>query len=99
RNGHAFVAAQSRLRHGRGREIEIDVVGGEQIEANMTVVIEERAAAAPARLLPLRRQHAIGDIFECAVATVVKQLIPAPRGYEEIVVAVVVVVCGAGALS
>ena len=33
----------------RGRQIEVDVVGDEQIEAAVTVVVEERAARAPAR--------------------------------------------------
>src|SRR5262245_29653398 len=94
---HPLVTAQARVGHWRGLEVEVDVVGGEEIEQAVAIDVEERAAGAPAR----RRQQAGagGDILERTVAAVVEQAILPPERDVEIVVAVVVVVAGARALS
>ncbi len=47
-DGDALVAAQAGLGHGRGRELHVDVVGDDEIEAAVAVVVEKRAAGAPA---------------------------------------------------
>ena len=98
RDRHALVAAQPRLGHGRRREIEVDVVGGEQVEAAVAVVVEEGAARAPARA-HVAESRRVGHVLERAVARVAEQAVLAPEGDEQILVAVVVVVAGAGALS
>src|SRR5258707_1035621 len=48
-DGKSLVAAQPRRWQRRLREIEIDVVGDEEIQPAIAVVIEKRAAGAPAR--------------------------------------------------
>ena len=92
----AAIRALPRTR--RRRRIEVDVVGDEQIEAAVAVVVEEAAAGAPA----LRRsRHAglLGHVGERAVAVVVVEDVAAPVADEQIVEAVVVVVADAAALS
>ena len=102
--GHhqSLVQARARFRHGRGLRIEVDVVGDEQIEVAVAVVIDESAAGVPA-VQPLSRCRGDAglsrDVRERAVAVVVLQDAVAPVGDEQIVVAVVVVVADAHALA
>ena len=97
--GHhrALVPAQSRLRHRCGLQIEVDVVGGKQIEEAVAVVIHERAARAPA--CAGDEPRAGGDVFERAVAAVPEQTVLTPESHEQIGEAVVVVVSCARPLS
>ena len=48
-------------------EVEAQVVGDEQIEPAVAVVVDERAAGAPARP-PVAQPGARGDVLEAAVA-------------------------------
>ena len=54
-NHHAFVEARAGFGHRRGRQIEIDVVGDEQIEVAVAIVIDEGASGVPARFRSRRR--------------------------------------------
>ena len=63
RHLQALVAAQAGLRRRRRRQIEIDVVGDEEIEPAVAVVVEERAAGAPARRA-LRQAGRCGHVVE-----------------------------------
>ena len=95
---HAFVEARTGFGHGRRGQIEIDVVGDEQIELPVAIVVDEGAASVPA-LAFARHASLLADIGERAVAVVVIQNVLAEVGDEQIVPAVVVVVADANALS
>ena len=92
-----FVAAETRLRRRRGGEVEIDVVGDEEVEPSVAIVVEERAAGSPARAR-VRQTRAPRDIFKRAVGAIVVQPVVSEVADEQIVVAVVVVVADARAL-
>src|SRR5262249_4181455 len=92
------VAAQARVGRGRRGEIEIDVVGDEQVEPAVTVVVEERASGAPPRARAGESGRARG-ILERAVAAIAIQAVLAEVADEEIVASVAVVVADTGALS
>src|SRR6185295_1028757 len=98
--GHlnTLVAAQARVGRRSGGEIQVDVVRHEEIETAVPVVIEKGAAGAPPRA-GVRDPRAIGHLLKAAVAAVVIQTISSPVADEQIVVAVVVVIADAGALS
>ena len=93
-----LVEARAALRHGRGLEIEIDVVGDEQIELAIAIVVDESAAGAPASSRA-RDSGLFTHIGEGAVPIVVVQNILAEVSDEQIVVAVVIVVADADALA
>ncbi len=95
---HALVEARARFRHGRGRQIQIDVVGDEQIELAVAVVVHKCAAGVPA-LAIAGDAGLLAHIGERAVAVVVVENILAEVGDEQIFEAVVVVVADADALS
>ena len=102
RHHDAFEQARAGLRQRRGLRIEIDVVGDEQVQMAVPVVIHERAAGVPAAL-PVagigRDAGLSGDIGELAVAVVVPQRAIAPISDEQVVVAVVVIVADAAPLA
>ena len=98
RDHHAFVEARTGFGHGRGRQIEIDVVGDEQIEVAVAIVVDEGAAGIPARAFA-RHASLLADVGESAVAVVVIQNVLAEVGDEQIVPSVVVVVADANTLS
>ncbi len=98
RDHHAFVEARTGFRHRRSRQIHIDVVGDEQIEVAVAVVVDECAARVPARAFA-RHAGFLADIGESAVAVVVIENVLAEVGDEQIVPAIVVVVADANALS
>ena len=98
----AFVKAGAGFRKRRGLRIEIDVVGDEQIEMAVLVIIHERAAGVPALLAVAGiggDARLFGDIGELAVAVVVPQDAIAPIGDEEVVVTVVIVVARRNSLG
>ena len=82
----------------RAGRIEVHVVGDEQIEPAVAVVVEETAAGAPAAA-GARHAGLFGHIGERAVAVVVVEHVPAPIADEQIVEAVVVVVADAASLA
>ena len=97
RHRHPLVPAQPGVGHWRGLQLHVDVVGHEEVEAAVPVVVEQRAAGAPApgRGESRARRH----VLEGAVALVAKQPALAPVRDVEVVEAVVVVVADAGALA
>src|ERR1035441_9805444 len=98
-DGNAFPEARGRASGlGRVRGIEIDVVGDEEVEAPVAIVIDETAARGPADVVVPEAGFA-RDIGEGTVAVVVKQDIVSPESDEEIDEAIVVVVAGTDSLS
>ena len=95
---HAFVETGAGFRDGRGGQIEIDVVGDEQIEFAVAVVVHESAAGVPA-LAVSGDAGLFADVGEGAVAVVVVENVLAEVGDEQVFEAVVVVVADADALS
>jgi hypothetical protein len=87
-------AAETRIGRRRGREIEVDVVGDEDVEPAVAVVVEERAPRVPAQ--PVLRQAGAGrDVLERAAAGVPEESVLPVVGDEQVFVPVVVVVAGA----
>ena len=80
------------------RGIEGHVVGDEQIEVAVAIVIEEAAARAPA-VLDAGHARLLGDVRECAVAVVAVEHVSPEVGDEEIVEPIVVVVADATRLT
>src|SRR4029079_2327857 len=79
---------------GRVGEIELQVVRDEEVHLPIAVVVDERAAGAPAR--PRGGQPGGGgDVFEPALAVVVQDVRPV-GGYEQVEPTVVVVVTSSG---
>ena len=77
----------------QGVELHIGVVGNEQVEPPVAVVVGERRAGGPSRIPDSRLR---GHIGECAVTVVVIQPVRTVAGHVEIVPAVVVEVGGNG---
>ena len=96
--GHldAFVGAAGGFGSGRGLEVEVDVVGDEEVEVAVPVVVEKCAAGVPARVR-LKKACLLGHVGEGAVAVVAEEGVLAVVADEEIVPAIVVVVAYAEA--
>jgi hypothetical protein len=90
-DGHALEAAQAGIRRRRSGQIEIDVVGDEQVEPPIPVVVDEGTPGVPAQAR-LREASGLCDIVESSAAGVVEQPVLAVVGDEQILVAVVVVI-------
>ena len=90
-------ASQTFPRRRRGRQIEIHIIGHNQIEAAIAIVVDECAARAP-RLARSRDAGFLGDFGEHAVLIVVKTVL-AVVGDVKIFPSVVVVVANANALA
>ena len=86
-----------RARLGRVGGVELEIVGEEQVEVAVPIIVEEGAARGPAPLR-LRGQHR-GLVAKRAIALIVQQGIRPPIGNDEVQAAVVVIVPGAGALA
>ena len=95
---HAFIEARARFRHRRGRQVHIDIVGDEEIELAIAVVVHEGAAGIPA-LAIAGDAGFFADVRKSAVAVVVKENVFAEVSDEQVFEAVVVVVANADALS
>ena len=94
RYDHALVETRTRLWHGRGCQVHVDVVRDKQIEAAVAVIVHKRAARVPA--LAVGGDTGLrADVGEGAISVVVIEHVLA----EQIVVAVVVVVADANTLS
>ena len=81
---------------GGGREIESQVVGDEEIDATVAIVVDERATRSPSRA-PGRQPGARGHVLEPAVAAVSIENVLPVVGDEDVQPAVVVVVAGTDA--
>ena len=79
-------------------QIEVDIVGDGEIEFAIAVIVDEGAAGAPF-LAGAGYTGLFGDLFEGAVALIVKEAIFAIARDVEVVEAVVIVVANADALS
>ena len=79
-----------------GFRIQLDVVADEKIEVAVPVVIEKRAARAPAALL-LAKPGFLRDIGKRAVSVVVEENVVAPETAKQVVPSIVVVVADADA--
>ncbi len=91
-------AAEASAGLGSCREIEVDVVGDDEIEFAVAVVVDEGAAGAPF-FAGAGDSGLLGYLFEGAVALVVEEAVFAVAGDVEVVEAVVVVVADAGSLA
>jgi len=94
----AFVKAGAGFGDGRGFQVEVDVIGDEEIEMAVAIVVHEGTAGVPA-LAGGGDAGFFADVGEGAVAIVVIENIFAEVGDEEIVETVVVVIADADALS
>ena len=98
-HGDAFpLAVLVAARLWNGFLVEDDVVGDEQVEIAVTIVIEKRATGPPA---PARCRKAglLGPVFERPVPLVAIEHVVSEVGHQQIGVPVVVVIGGADALT
>src|SRR5437667_6011710 len=95
---YAFIKTQSRLRNWSRSQIKIDVVGDEQIEFAVAIVVDKRAASVPTLAVPAHPGF-VGHIGERAIAVIVVKHVLAKIGDEEIFEAVIVVIANADPLS
>jgi hypothetical protein len=95
---NAFIGAAGGFGKRGGLDIEVDVVGDEEVEVAVTVVVKEGAAGVPASF-GLEKAGLTGDIGEGAIAVVAVEDVLAVVGDKEVVEAVVVVVADAAALT
>src|SRR5215472_11638346 len=79
-------------------QIEIDVVGHEDVQPAIAVIVDESAAGSPARTCH-RQPRALGDVFEFAVSEITVEAVVAVIGHEQVGMAVVIDVTGARRLS
>ena len=97
RDRHSLVATQARLRRRVAVELDVDVVGGEEVEPAVAVVVDEGAARSPARARAAQT-GLDGHVLEAPVALVPVEVVLSPVRDVQVDVSVVVVVAGAGAL-
>src|ERR1039458_4018094 len=95
---HALVETGARFWDWSGGQVHVDVVGNEEVEAAVAVIIDEGAACVPARAFA-RHAGLLADIGKGSIPVVVIEDILAVVGDEEIVPAIVVVVADANPLS
>src|SRR5262249_34856799 len=74
--------------------IEIDVIGAEQIEPAIAIVIDPRAARAPVSSIAANASPG-GHVRKSAIAIVVVENVLAPVGDEQVLESVIVVVADA----
>src|SRR5262249_41421735 len=94
----ALVKTRAGFRNGRGFQIKINVVGNEQIEVAVTIVVHKGAAGVPA-LACARKAGFFADFAERAVAVVVIENVFTEVRDEEVLEAVVVVVTNTDTLA
>src|SRR5262245_36787377 len=94
---HAFVQTRPGLWRGRGLEVEVDVIGDEEVEVAVLVVIDEGRAAPPSGL-QARHADLLRYVREHALAVVFIKRVPAVVRNEKVVEAVVVVIADADRL-
>src|SRR5690348_17097688 len=94
---YAFIKTRSRLRNRSRGQIEIDIVGDEEIKFAVTVVVDESAAGVPALAVPGYARF-VGYIDKRSITIVVIKDILAEVTDEEIFEAVVIVIADANTL-
>src|SRR5262249_18373826 len=102
--GHnqALVEAGPGFRQRSGLGVEVNVIGDEQVQAPVFVVIEKSAAGVPAPFAGAGISSDSGrlrDIGERAVTIVAPQRAIAPIGNKQIIPSVIVVISRADALA
>src|SRR5256885_2338793 len=95
---YTFIKTRSRLRNRSSGQVEIDVVGDEEIEFAVAIVVDKCTAGVPALAVTAHARF-ISYIRERAITIVVIKNVLAEIADEEIFEAVVVVVTNANALS
>src|SRR5437667_2350889 len=98
RDHHTFIKTWSRLWNRSRSQVEIDVVGDEEIEFAVTIVVDESAASVPALAVSAHARF-VSYIRERAIPIVVIKNVLAKVACEEILKAVIVVIANADALS
>src|SRR6266542_917085 len=78
--------------------VEVHIVGDEQIEMSVPVVVQEATSGAPS-VSGSGHTGLCGDIGKRAVAVVVIEHVPAPITYKQVIEAVVVIVSDAAPLA
>ena len=94
---HALVPAQTRIGRRCGLQVEVDVVGGKEIQIAVPIVVQEGTAGAPARA-PIEQPGRDRGVLEHPVTPVSVQVALAVVRHEEVLVSVVVVVAHADPL-
>ena len=82
---------------GRLVQIEVDIVGDEDIEVAVAIVIDEGAARTPARAGD-RQAGLGGDVGEFAVAAIAVEAVRPVVGDEQVGLAVIIEIADAGGL-
>ena len=98
RDHHTLIKTRPRFRHRRSRQVESDVVGDEEIEFAVAIVVDEGTPCTPARALA-RNACLLAHIGERAVTVVVIHHILAKVGDEQIIPTIVVIISNTHALS
>src|SRR5579871_1099087 len=80
------------------REIEVHVVGDDEIEFAVAVIVDEGAAGSPL-FAGAGDSGSFGDLFEGAIALIVEEAILAIAGDVKVVEAVVVIITDADSLA
>src|SRR5215510_185912 len=102
RHRQTFVEARPGFRQRSGLGIEVNVIGYEQVEAPVFIVVEESATCVPALFAGASIGGDAGlfrDVGERAVAVVAPQRAIAPVGDKQVIPSVVVVISRADALT
>src|SRR5437667_12825507 len=85
---YTFIKTRSRLRNRSSSQIEIDIVGDEEIEFAVAIVVDKCTAGVPALAVTAHARF-LGHIGERAIAIVAIKNILADIADEQIVEAVV----------
>src|SRR5215471_9898824 len=94
----ALVEARSGFRHWSCFQIQINVVGNEQVQMTITIVVHEGASSIPAGAFPAYTGF-IGNVSKSSVAVIVIKSVLAVVGNEKVFVTVIIVVADADSLS
>ena len=94
----ALVEARSRFWDRGGSQIETDVVGDEQVEMAVAVIVHKRATGSPACFLP-GYSGFFADVSKSSITVIVVKHIPAVVGDVQILPAIVVIITNTDALS
>src|SRR5437870_11599646 len=85
---YTFIKTRSRLRNRSSGQVEIDVVGDEEIEFAVALVVDKCTGGVRALAVTAHARF-LGQIGEHAIASVVIQIILAELAYDDVFEAVV----------
>src|SRR5437762_14219510 len=88
---YTFIKTRSRLRNRSSSQIEIDIVGDEEIEFAVANVVDKRAAGVPALAVPAHARI-ISYIRARAITIVVIKNVVAKLTHNDVIEAVIVVI-------